>query len=109
MNGKIQSFPFSADCQAKVLILGSMPVEESLRQQQYYAHPRNLFWDFMGALFGTNEPGLEWVWEPFIHLAAQRLQRQGQEGSCLVEPRPTNYRILHFSLVWATLSAVRYV
>lgn len=49
---KIQSFPFSADRHSCVLILGSMPGIESLKQQQYYAHPRNLFWDFMGKLFG---------------------------------------------------------
>lgn len=50
---RIQGFPFSADRHSRVLILGSMPGEESLRQQQYYAHPRNLFWDFMGELFGA--------------------------------------------------------
>lgn len=53
MSRRILSFPYSADHRAKVLILGSMPGEESLRQQQYYAHPRNLFWDFMGELFGA--------------------------------------------------------
>jgi len=53
MPNKIQSFLFSANDQSRVLILGSMPGGESLKQQQYYAHPRNLFWKLMNELFGA--------------------------------------------------------
>ncbi|HLY96538.1 MAG: DNA-deoxyinosine glycosylase [Sideroxydans sp.] len=50
---RIRSFPPVGDEHATVLILGSMPGKESLRQQQYYAHPANAFWKIMGEIVGA--------------------------------------------------------
>ena len=47
-----RSFPPVVDGQARVLVLGTLPGEESLRRGEYYAHPRNLFWPIIFALFG---------------------------------------------------------
>jgi len=50
---RVESFPPIVSDNSKVLILGSMPGEASLKAGQYYAHPRNAFWPIMGALFGA--------------------------------------------------------
>lgn len=47
-----EGFPPIANKNAMILILGSMPSEESLRKQEYYGHPRNAFWKIMSRLIG---------------------------------------------------------
>lgn len=51
-----QSFPPVAGGGAEILILGSLPGDESLRRGEYYAHKRNAFWPIMGAIFDF-DPG----------------------------------------------------
>jgi double-stranded uracil-DNA glycosylase len=47
-----RSFPPIVDANCRLLVLGTLPGEESLRRREYYAHPRNLFWPIVFGLFG---------------------------------------------------------
>ena len=42
-----RSFPPIVNAETRLLLLGSLPGEESLAQGRYYAHPRNQFWLLM--------------------------------------------------------------
>ena len=66
-----RSFPPVVDAQARVLVLGTLPGEESLRRGEYYAHPRNLFWPVIFALFG--EPPALSYGERLAFLSAHRI------------------------------------
>lgn len=48
-----RSFAPVVDDACRILVLGTLPGDESLRRREYYAHPRNLFWPILFALFGA--------------------------------------------------------
>ena len=56
MAERIYGFPPVARPDARVLILGSMPSVESLRQSFYYAHPCNAFWPMLAEILGEARP-----------------------------------------------------
>lgn len=93
----VQSFAPVARPDATILILGSMPGKVSLQRQQYYAHPQNLFWHFMGELFGA---GPELPYE-------QRLERLLAHGVALWDVLEECYResALDADIVEATIVA----
>ena len=56
MEERIVCFEPVAEQDARLLILGTMPSVESLRQSFYYAHPRNAFWPIMADVLGQLRP-----------------------------------------------------
>jgi hypoxanthine-DNA glycosylase len=77
-----QGFPPVARRGARVLILGSLPGQESLRRREYYAQPRNAFWTLMGALVGAG-PELPY---------AERTRRLAAAGIALWDVCASAYR-----------------
>jgi len=47
-----EGFPPVARASARILVLGSLPGARSLAEQEYYAHPQNVFWPLMNEIFG---------------------------------------------------------
>ncbi len=52
----LSSFPPVIAPEPRVLILGSMPGEASLRANEYYAYPQNAFWPIMAEICGFDLP-----------------------------------------------------
>lgn len=49
-----RSFPPVVNGDTRLIVLGSLPGEESLARGQYYANPRNQFWMLMSGVIGTD-------------------------------------------------------
>lgn len=56
-----RSFPPVVDRRTRLLVLGSLPGERSLRAAQYYAHPQNQFWRLMDAVVDADLPNLPYA------------------------------------------------
>lgn len=87
--------------ECRILILGSLPGEASLKAQQYYAHPQNQFWPIMSALLLEILPDTYFertamllrhqiaLWD-VIHFA----QRQGSLDANIKNAVPNNFEQL---------------
>lgn len=49
-----RAFDPVVDANTRLLILGSLPGDASLRAAQYYGHPRNAFWRLIGGVIGRD-------------------------------------------------------
>jgi len=101
VNVMIHSFLPIADCDCRVLILGSMPSVVSLERQQYYGHKQNFFWPMMFQLFG--EPYSDDYADKQSLLLRHHIalwdvlascQREGSLDSNITDETPNNIRAL---------------
>lgn len=87
---------------AKLLILGSMPSVESLKQGFYYAHPRNAFWPMMAEILGEEAPQtIEGKKAMLIRHrialwdSAHSCEREGSLDSAIRAPRANDFALLY--------------
>ena len=102
MGERIYSFAPVWRSDARVLILGSMPSVESLKQGFYYAHPRNAFWPMMAQILGEAAPrSIEEKKEMLIRHcialwdSARSCEREGSLDSAIREAQGNDFAKLY--------------
>lgn len=101
MEERIASFDPVAALDARLLILGTMPSVESLRQSFYYSHPRNAFWPMMAQILGEPQPETAEAKKSMLirhRIAlwdvAQSCVRPGSLDSAIRDARPNDFAAL---------------
>jgi hypoxanthine-DNA glycosylase len=90
---------------ARILVLGSLPGDESLRRQQYYGNPRNQFWAILARIFDaqigeTYADKLRFLETHGIALwdVLERAERHGSLDSNIRNETPNDFRVLFAQL-----------
>lgn len=98
---------------ARILILGSMPSVASLEKQQYYGHPRNVFWRIMSTLFNEGEPIAYQLAEQFLETheiavwdVLKSCVRQGSLDSAIDKK---SIQINNFDILFTTFEQIQAV
>ena len=99
---------------ARLLILGSLPGEASLKAQRYYAHPQNQFWRLLGAAIGEDLAALNYD-DRIERLAARDIALWDVVGEALREGSldgairgATPNRLAHYVTTHPRLRAVAF-
>ena len=107
MNARKASFPPIVGPGTRLLLLGSLPGEASLRAARYYAHPQNQFWRLLGAVIGRDDlAGLDYPDRLAVIAAAgiglwdvvADAVRQGSLDGAIRDHRPNDLAALVASL-----------
>lgn len=101
-----QGFSPIANADTRLLILGSLPGDASLKAAQYYAHPRNGFWPLIGGVLDEPLAALPYA-ERLDRLKARRVglwdviasaRRSGSLDAAIKSPEAADLRGLIESL-----------
>ncbi|ATP42107.1 DNA-deoxyinosine glycosylase [Solibacillus sp. R5-41] len=87
--------------QTKILIVGSMPSQQSLEKQQYYGNPRNHFWPIIGEILKVVIPKdydqrIQLLCKHHIGLwdSIQSCERKGSLDATIKNEIPNNFELL---------------